>query len=553
MMKPDKSRWIEALIIILSGIAFYSLTISSPRYVSDDAFYSYIGGMSLMMDDADSGYVPVGSFADAVRSQTQDYFRVNGRFIAHSIVSYFCGVLGYDAFHIFNTLMFLLLVCFSVRIMETKGYNTGRPSLTYLAIITGLLFLMPVPAQIFWGQIAFSVNYLWSSAILSAFVYLLLQIKDRDFGRKWLIYMLIFVFSVFCGAFQESFSVAMSGALFMYFLTHRKEINKTVSVLVSGYWIGTAAVTFAPANFIRFVSDKGANDISGIVRYFSNLAHIFIDSAPLALLTIALVIMALFFRKRTAEYLKHNQLFCHYLVFAVLMTTVAYTGKHQLTGISLVSIWMLAEMFLMSFTKESGKAALYTEISLAVLLIGIYIPIHGYRTLNGKEYNRMESVEIHDGTVEIPDYQKHCIDMAGNWLSRRFTLCYYAVPWLKDGMSLRLSDGQSKSMVKCILPQTMEYIVGLCNDGSNMVKEDIFHSEEYGFYVIRSIRESCPGRLIYKTGTNFLGKIKNKVFGKSDLPSREIPISQTDSFEKDGYIYHIFIDNPERPVVDIIF
>lgn len=551
MMKPDKNRWIEILIIILSGVAFYSLTISSPRYVSDDAFYSYIGGMSLMMDDADSGYVPVVSFADAVRSQTQDYFRVNGRFIAHSIVSYFCGVLGYDAFHISNTLMFLLLVCFSVRIMETKGYNTGRPGLTYLAIITALLLLMPVPAQIFWGQIAFSVNYLWSSAILSAFVFILLQIKDRDFGRKWLIYMLVFAFSVFCGAFQESFSVAMSGALFMYFLTHRKEINKTVSVLVSGYWTGTAAVTFAPANFIRFVSDKGANDISGAVRYFSNLAHIFTDSAPLALLSIALVIMTLFFRKRAAEYLKHNQLFCYYLFFAVLMTTVAYTGKHQLTGISLVSIWMLMDMLLMFFQKGSGKAAIYTEISLAVLLIGIYIPIHGYRTLNGEEYDRMASLEIHDGAVEMPDYQKHCIDMERNWLSRRFTLCYYAVPWLKDGMSLRMSDGQSESMVKSILPQTMEYIVDLCNNDSNMVSENIFHSEEYGFYVIRSIRDACPGKLTYRTATDFLGKLKNRIFGKSDLPDREIPISQTDSFGKDGYIYHIFIDSPERPVVDI--
>lgn len=116
-------------------------------------------------------------------------------------------------------------------------------------------------------SIAFSVNYLWPSTLFVCYIYNYYKYKDIEKNVTLIKRIVLFLFAILTGAMNESFSVGLSAALFIYYLihTHRTRFKGIVALLTIGLWIGTTICCVNPANIGRFM---GSND-SNLIRELS--------------------------------------------------------------------------------------------------------------------------------------------------------------------------------------------------------------------------------------------------------------------------------------------
>ena len=105
---------------LICFVVFYILNRYS-YLIGDDWVYSF-------MQVGDS-YYPMHSLKDAIIFQIEDYMRWSGRFVVHTLVSYFCGIMGMEIFKIFNSVVFTALVVGLVKLIR-KEFDF-RPAMAF--------------------------------------------------------------------------------------------------------------------------------------------------------------------------------------------------------------------------------------------------------------------------------------------------------------------------------------------------------------------------------------------------------------------------------------
>lgn len=326
----------DYIFIIIVFIAFYVLNQFSVL-IGDDFWYCFYGV------DANGTAQFIDSFGDAVCSQLHAYTTHNGRIIVHTLTSYFCGVLGMNVFKIFNSLVFILMFYGLVKLSRKYiGYKTWDKYL----IIFMLFVLMPYPGQIFWGSIAMSINYLWTSC---AVIYLLIfyeYIKEHKIEYNPLGNIVVFLISILAGSLQESFTIGISGALFLYYCFHYKEFKGTVPYFVIGLWIGTAIVVFAPGNFLRLEGVDKAQSASGFISSLSNFARLFTDTKLMIIVIVLSIILWSKNRVQIYNFYKENFVYIWSIIFNAFLVLITYSGERQLTCIELLSLILVLRLLL---------------------------------------------------------------------------------------------------------------------------------------------------------------------------------------------------------------
>ena len=534
-MMPFKFTKPDYIFFVVTFIAFYSLnrlTIST----NDDFFYKFIGGMSGGINGV---YIPVKSFKDAIISQIQDYQLANGRFIAHLITNYFCGVVGIRIFEIINSLIFILL-CIGITILTRLEFIQSKID---KFIIILLLFLLPIPARTLLGHIAMSINYLWTSCFIIYFLVLLKLNRKEQFTSNRFNRIIIFLLCFICGSFQESFSIGLSVGLFIYYCFHLNEFKGYLRWSIIAFWLGTCFVTLAPSNFLRFNNEIINNNLSGIGKYIFNTAHIFINSNLLLLLIITNII--LYFRNSNELKLfwKDNSVYFITIITNILFTTIVYTGNHQLTCINLFSLLLIIK-FIYKFIPifYFQKYGNTFSIIACIFLFLTYIPIYKYRETCYKGYQELFNQQVNNGILISPQFINNSIQLKENILSLNFT--YHELPdaWFKKGLSLYLSSGKDKNLVKAILPQEKSELISLCNK-SNEFPNNIYYCKDKHYFIIKQKKEDNNQIYVTKEG-NILSKLANLVINK-DFNTDDIT-EITNSFTDGEYKYTVILEVKRR-------
>lgn len=385
----------DYIFIIIVFIAFYVLNQFSVL-IGDDFWYCFYGV------DANGTAQFIDSFGDAVCSQLHAYTTHNGRIIVHTLTSYFCGVLGMNVFKIFNSLVFILMFYGLVKLSRKYiGYKTWDKYL----IIFMLFVLMPYPGQIFWGSIAMSINYLWTSC---AVIYLLIfyeYIKEHKIEYNPLGNIVVFLISILAGSLQESFTIGISGALFLYYCFHYKEFKGTVPYFVIGLWIGTAIVVFAPGNFLRLEGVDKAQSASGFISSLSNFARLFTDTKLMIIVIVLSIILWSKNRVQIYNFYKENFVYIWSIIFNAFLVLITYSGERQLTCIELLSLILVLRLLLHFSTPiRIKKIELVYSILLSVVCLLLYYPIYNYRKSAFNTYTELANSPVINHTIVNRSY-----------------------------------------------------------------------------------------------------------------------------------------------------
>ncbi|MBQ6079967.1 MAG: hypothetical protein IJK93_06795 [Muribaculaceae bacterium] len=202
----------------------------------------------LAMHLIEGEWSPVRSLADFFRSHYCHYMTVNGR-SSDIVAELSCWLLGKPVFNVLNTLMFgLLLHMLSL-------LSTGRRSVMVVAMFLAFVgCFFPVPGEtMLW--LAGSCNYMWAITLSLVFVYLLQrrnQLGQAGLGKT----ILLVLFSIVAGSFNEATTFGFMAGLLLYYLINYRNLkpNRTVILMLAGYAIGVIIIACSPAAWGRATS-----------------------------------------------------------------------------------------------------------------------------------------------------------------------------------------------------------------------------------------------------------------------------------------------------------
>lgn len=519
----------DYIFIVIVFFAFYLLNRFSVL-IGDDYWYCFYGV------GADGTKQFVNSFWDALCGQIYAYTTHNGRIIVHTLTSYFCGVLGMNIFKIFNSLVFTLMF-YGVLKLSRKyiGYQIWDKYL----IIFMLFVLMPYPGQIFWGSIAMSINYLWTSCAVIYFLIFYEYIKERKIEYNLFRNILVFIVSVLIGSLQESFTIGVSGALFLYYCFHYKEFKGTISYLIVGLWIGTAIVTLAPGNFVRLEDVNESVNVSVIISSLSNFARLFTDTKLMIIAIVLSIILRVKDRLQFCKFYKENFVYIWSVIFNAFLVLISYSGERQLTSIELFSLILILKL-LINFNNpiRIGNIEYVYSILLSVACLLLYYPVYNDRKSVFKAYTELVNSDVVNHTIVNRSYIEMLRYCKSDLLFSRYTYLIDFEDWVYKGFSLLKSKGKDCNYVTAILPDFQGNILNQFYKYKN--KNGIYYNADDRYYFFRKpIYEPLRKVEISSEPLTFLGKIRALMLGKKDIYKIDIT-NELRFFEKDGYRYYIY-------------
>lgn len=363
------------IVLLLILVAFYVLNVFTPLF-SDDFMYKFIFDKNGVADPLK----PITSFSDVLLSQWNHYLSYNGRTITHILVQTFLGLLNKNIFNVFNALIlgiFLLL---------TSKYTFNRISARTISLIGSfcLLLLPSFDNCLLW--LAGSINYLWTSAIVVAFLYFFERRKDREL-RLWSI--LVFILSILSGWTHEAFTLPLAIALILTEWETLKQ-HREGCIMIVGLFIGAALCAFSPGTFLRATGGEVHGLLKTILVKLFYGAKIILQLKCIYL-TIILLLLVKYKNKKTLKLiLKENATIVLAIVFSL--------GIVVASGFNTTRTAFAAEMFCLFFALK-----LANEISIAIgnkhllgyvaviLAIIVYSFVVYYSYLNYNESNSLET------------------------------------------------------------------------------------------------------------------------------------------------------------------
>lgn len=526
---------VDIILYLLIFLAFYLLNRFS-LFITDDYYYAFVMQDGLYTDMI---YEPIHNLSDIIRSQQYAYFNHNGRFVVHSIVQLFCGILGIRAFAILNSLVFLLLVIGMTHI--TRYYRTKVCYYDIILIFLLLFLCIPLVGRTFLGNISFSVNYLWTSCAVVWWYYCYLTNESNNI----LVKSILLIFSVFVGAMQESFSIGIAAALCIYYIYNFKELRGVRLYLVVGFIIGACIVTLAPANFSRFSGEQG--DTFNLKQILLQIVRVLLSLRIFLVVAIILFIKLIRNYNNTCKSLIGNKIIILIIACVVnilFAAIIAMNGKHQLVCVELFSIIVLILNvdYIVARTKASEFIIL---ICCFLISIFIYVPIYDYR----REYYSAHQILLEDarkcenGVVIGDKYESLCFKSPGRF-GENYIMRDHYWDFNRKGLSLFLTRGQDVSLISSILPAPEETIVASCVD-ANQVENCVYKVDADDYYVVRVTNEDieeCKAAVYLEPG--FVGKFIYKYLnrGTDGADCKELSLKSANRFYHNGYWYVIVSD-----------
>ena len=522
--KIDKK---EILFYTAIFILFYLLDRFC-TFTTDDYRYLVIGGMSGGIDGVNN---PVQSFKDIIISQIYDYNHINGRFLVHSITTLFCCFIDIEIFRIVNSILFIVLIKNIDKILKYEGYYS---SYNKYIVTFCLFFVLPVPGEVLVGHIATCVNYLWVACATTYFI--LLIHKSRNTKYKWYINVLLLLVSCIIGSLQESFSIGISGALFVYYLFNFEEFKKCNKWLVFGYWIGSCILVFAPGNFAKLSSETGGGSTFDLLRTsVINVAKLLFLSRMMLIMLISFTILKIKNKQLFNSMITQNTKYLLSILFSALIVLIILTDIRQLFFIELFSLIVYVKILnKTSFfqKKKNVNILLYAMLSYTIIM---YPFIYNARKKMHEASRELQTSEVVDGYI----YDNQIIKLT-NQLYKNIFIKRFIFPEGVDryGLSLLKSGGTDSGYLKAVLPYRQTDLIQQFNVHN---KDGIYHNKEEQFCLVRVDIDTRSCDIICYSEASLMGKIRNILFKGPEM-NIQINKLQDNYFIKDEYKYFILYD-----------
>lgn len=212
-------------------------------WLGDDVDYAFF-----IRDSIWNSYGPVdSSFYDFFSSQTNHYLTVNGRYVAHALVQFFCGVAGQWAFAVSNAVVYPLFVFMLMRVAcihRPLRHPVTVAGLSALVIITFVTKMMPTT----------QIGFMWMFLLNLIWLRMLQRRPDVSARSRWRNVVMtagLIVLSVAAGNGQEAISIGITGATGLWWLSRKSRVGRTRMLLLGGYWLGTLAICLSPGTLGR--------------------------------------------------------------------------------------------------------------------------------------------------------------------------------------------------------------------------------------------------------------------------------------------------------------
>ncbi len=490
------------IILLYSVIAVgYFWIVSQYIRVHDDLIYS------LRLDNG----LPIGTLSDIMYSNCYGYANQNGRFILHFFTQLLCNFDSMIPFYVISTLCFVGLVAGSVQL--AYGHKFGL----FVIPLFSLLLVLIVPSQgmTLYGNIAFVVNYLWTSCAIVWFLvlYSKTHYTIRIFGKIMLILLCIV-----CGSLQESFSIGLCAGLVFDFVINKNDRNSKKTSMALGFLVGACTCILAPGNFIRV---QGSGFESSLVRRF-----ILVLGEGWFIWVVLIVSCTLFLlrQRKTIIFVKRNIiLYVAILTNFAFAVLVAYTFRHQLYSLVVMSLVLVIAMLKHFDVISSQKVKALVGTAALVSCVALMCPIHMAREKLTQAYDSLlhQAEQQRDGLVCAKEYANLVNSPFAYSFFSRYTQMTAANSVIYSANGIRnLSNYIVKikegNKLEKVLPDSIENIVSQCTS-------DICSFDSY--FVVRkhSVDSDLLIRLIEKPELLF-SKLLTK-FSNSDYRIKRIRFS----------------------------
>lgn len=527
-----------ACSVVIVFLAYYVLVCQN-LYICDDFRYAFVQGTD----------EPVRGMGDAIRSQKHAYIYENGRFLVHVLVQCFSGIWGMGAMRLANAVFFTVLV---FGIAHLVRYRLPHLTGVLPVVLVGLLFLMPCPGVALMGNMAMSVNYLWTASLNIVLIALLFHLQGRRGGMAS--HLAVLFFAVLVGHLQESFSIGIAVALLLHLLVNKPSRQGYALWLVAGYWIGCASVCLAPGNFLRL--DMVQGDSSLVYRITQGCASVVVYTRLFPIMCGLLLLTLVCRRKEGLAFIRDNQIWVTApIVNVMFIAFVAFTGRHQATCVELCSLIVLLRWlygFILSrFPRMNAAIA-----CLAVLvLLASYVPIYQVRAQVAEAYGALwKSAGVYGkGIVVSTDYDRLSYGNVG-YMFRQFTSREYDQNFPLTGFSRVLTGGRDAGYMTTRLPQTPEGIKAVCRP-NNEVAFHIYHQSGDCFYIVRLQQEEkgkFKGVNIIQQD-NWLSSLRSCLFGGTPgIREYQAGWDELECYEHDGVNDYVVMDYAPLPIKSIV-
>lgn len=265
-------NWSYVFVLLIIGVLYFFMEWNSTPTLSDDVLYHF-----QFSYNESANPLPINNVSDLLHSQWVHYNTLNGRLA--NLLAPVIYLLPLNILHIINTLLFVLLVHFSMKVIRVD-YSTATP---LAAIFFSVIFLIMsgFKSAMVWSDGSF--NYLWVlTANLALFLYVR-RLTDKPLSWR---HCLLAPLALFAGWGHEALSLPLSVGIIVYTLqNHRKVKSSAVLPYFTLYIIGMLLCLASPG--IRQRLDAGITLYS---RLINGCVAIFLAARVLWILLIVLLI-----------------------------------------------------------------------------------------------------------------------------------------------------------------------------------------------------------------------------------------------------------------------
>lgn len=377
------------LFAVLTLLFAYIVTSRTPM-MWEDVVYTLKADASLgaaMSNSAVADTIRLGRYervqnlSDLAESTYYHYMNANGRLFPHLTSQTFGALIGKPVFDVFNALMFVLLISFATLLVAGRWQSYWK---WWVVVLSALWLLMPETSTGFF-LMTYALNYLWSTAICSAFLWFYMRHGCQQLSA-WL-FLLGCLFAFGAGWSHEGLAVGIAASIALDNLLDIKNhrVNQQKLTWAIFFCIGAAFLCLSPGNLTR---------TDAALPLYNHL----LSFARLRVFWLFLLAWVVF--SRSIDFLRENRLLLVALFFqALFMFYVGYRNGRVLWGTEFFSLVLLLKIF----ADKESKGFVLTYLSyIIVVLLSVHFSWLAYRSAEMRtQYDEVVALykESPDGTV----------------------------------------------------------------------------------------------------------------------------------------------------------
>jgi hypothetical protein len=378
--KYQMQRYAAVALFIFTVIVFFLMNVEVP-FFSDDADCMYLFGHQ------------ISGFKGIIDTVVYDYNGINGRILCNA-AALSSIMLGETAFNIINTIFFSAAIIFIFRSIKTE--HPDRIFFLLSLTIIGLLSLSTgVDSMYYWASA--SSNYLWAIVFNLLFLFILDKFGSSEISIFRL--LLLSILSFILALNNEALVCPIAGGLVVYYLFHRKQLNKNKAIIIAGYFIGMLIVAFAPGNYGRLsFPAAGLGFVGRAVKifYFLRITYVML---------LLLIVKVIKDRVETKNFIRKNALLFIVFAFSFFIPFISAASMRCVYGIEIFSLIILLRL-VDSYNICARVSTLLATVA-SILFIAFYLCVlHESQIKWGIYRNVMQKYYGQNGnTVLFDDYQ----------------------------------------------------------------------------------------------------------------------------------------------------